>query len=119
MFSMFINTLNEKRTVLSFLHCVAGAVGQIGLRSDHPQGPSPLPPDIPAQQYGWRSKSAEMEGPSLRGCLGISSPCRKTGEGHGTRQRGVACAVGRQKPVGFSIWCKAAQMNEEAPFQRN
>ena len=28
MFGMFINTLNEKRTVLSFLHNFAAAVGQ-------------------------------------------------------------------------------------------
>lgn len=37
---MFINTLNEERTVLSLLHYTAAAVGQIVLHSD---GPRPLP----------------------------------------------------------------------------
>lgn len=65
MFSMFINTLNEKRTVLSFLYYFAAAVGQIGLLSSHPQGPSPLPPDISAwQHHGRQSKSRWKTRPS-------------------------------------------------------
>lgn len=67
MFSMFINTLNEKRTVLSLLHCMAAAVGLLGLLSDHPQGPSSLLPDIPARQHDgpqsqsrWRTRPSEV-----------------------------------------------------------
>ena len=52
MFGVFINTLNEKRTVLSFLHNFAAAVGQ---RLQQLQGPPPTTPRDPAALPSHRS----------------------------------------------------------------
>lgn len=56
---MFINTLNEKRTALSFPHYIAVAGGQIGLLSGHPQslGHPALRHVTPTA--GWHSKSVK------------------------------------------------------------
>lgn len=62
MFGMFINTLNEKRTVLSFLHNFAAAVGQRvqQLWDPPPETPPPSPPTVRLDNTArWRSKEVK------------------------------------------------------------
>lgn len=84
---MFINTFNEKRTLLSFLHYFAAAVGQIVQLWDPP--PETLPP---SQQTVHPDSTMALQGsqendPLLQGHLLNSSPSAKTGERQGVRKR--------------------------------
>ena len=70
MCSVFINTLNEKRTVLSFLRksLLLLLLAREACSRITPRGPSSLPPDIsPWQHHGPRR--AKVGDPCLRGRL--------------------------------------------------
>ena len=88
---MFINTFNEKRTLLSFLHYFAAAVGQIVQLWDPPQRPYhpplPAPPQTVHPDSTMALKGSQENDPFLQGHLLNFSPSAKTGEGQGAGKR--------------------------------
>lgn len=67
MFSMFINTPNEKRTGPSCLCCVAVAAGHIVPRPGHPQSPRHATLRHVTLTARWRSKLVKWKDLSLQG----------------------------------------------------
>lgn len=93
MFGMFINTLNEKRTVLSFLHDFAAAVGQRVQKLWDPPPFTPRDPaTLPSHGSRWQHSTMALKGSQendlfLQGRLLNSSPSAKTAKRQRARKR--------------------------------
>lgn len=106
MFSVFINTLNEKRTVLSFLCSAVPAVaaGRTGQLWGQPWAPSTLPRDVaPWQHHGPQRESGWRTCPSKDHAFESLAPRwgRDMGLGGGGWGKEVSCAFRKAKASRF------------------